>query len=440
MKLFLRSRLTRSVWIMCLLSISYLLAFMQRTGPGVIALRLQHDFHITAATLGMLSSIQYLLYMILQIPVGLSGDRFGPEKLLFSGVLFDGVGTLFFANAHLFVILLIGRAIVGLGDALIYVNIVLIIGRRFAPVLFGSMLGVLGTAGNIGAMLTTIPFAAWTAAWGWRIPFNILGILLVVSAFSDLVVLREPKKQPQRKDTFEAPAPLSELKAESSFHVQKIPVKEILGRVLRERNTWATFFCHFGAVGTYIGFVGLWAVPFFSTTYHLSSEGATVYTLVSFVGSLIGGPLAGTLTDRLGSRRGTYVVFQLLTLLGWASVVLCGGMPPQWIAFTMMFVIGLGSGASLLTFAVIRDQTPASRTGLSSGFANTGGFLSAVLLPVLFGGVIDALTHGKIGGSISASVYMIAFFVPILFSGLGVLGSIFIKEKPLSTVRTIVEA
>nr|WP_233896704.1 hypothetical protein [Heyndrickxia coagulans] len=50
-----------------------------------------------------------------------------------------------------------------------------------------------------------------------------------------------------------------------------------------------------------------------------------------------------------------------------------------------MFVIGYGNGASALTFAVVRHSFDVREVGSVSGFANTGGFLSAVLLPSLFG-------------------------------------------------------
>ncbi|MCL6445370.1 MAG: MFS transporter, partial [Alicyclobacillus sp.] len=151
----------RRLMPLLVLSLSYLLVFTQRTGPGVISNQLQAQFHVTAAVLGTMASVQYFLYMVLQIPVGLLADRFGPERLLISGVALDGIGTLVFAHALNFPWLLAGRAIVGFGDALIWVNLVLILGRRYLPAEFASFLGIAGTAGNLGAVLTTVPLAAW---------------------------------------------------------------------------------------------------------------------------------------------------------------------------------------------------------------------------------------------------------------------------------------
>ncbi|MCY0891952.1 MAG: MFS transporter [Acidibacillus sp.] len=399
------------------MSLSYLLAFMQRTGPGVISNTLQRQFHVTAAVLGTLSSIQYFLYMVMQIPVGISGDKFGPERLLAVGVLLDGTGTVIFSLAHTFAWLLAGRAIVGLGDSLIWVNIVLILGRYFKPQVFGTMLAVTSTAGNFGALLTTIPFAALTMAIGWRLPFFSLGIAMVVVAALNYVVLRYAK---------------SHLLAKNELHMERTPVRATLHVVVKDRNAWATFACHFGAVGTYIGFMGLWAVPYIIDTYHLSEMGSTVFTLIAFIGALIGSPLAGMISDRLGSRKRPYIVTQVLTTLAWLSIPLFGGKPPLIVVGIAFGLIGLGSGASLLTFAVVRDQTPKRRVGITSGFANTGGFLSAVLLPVLYGTVLDMVGgNGRqsTGAHPHAFSFALAFLVPTLFSAIGVVGSLSIKER-----------
>ena len=413
-----RARLPITAYVGLLVSFSYLLAFMQRTGPGVVSHRLQSEFHVSSAVLGTMSSIQYFLYMILQIPVGLTADSVGPEQLLFLGVLLDGLGTLIFSTAHTFAILLVGRAVVGLGDALIWVNIVLILGRYFAPRLFGRMLAVTSTAGNIGALLTTIPFAALTTAVGWRLPFRALGILLVLTAIVTLLVLRVAKRQTP---------------PEQHLHVEHVPVWHTLHSVVRDRNAWATFTCHFGAVGNYVSFVSLWAVPYFISAYHTTASHATVFTLVAFIGGLTGGPIAGAISDRLGNRRSTYRVTQALMTLAWLVFPILNGHPPAFLGAVAMFFVGFGSGASLLTFAVIRETSPPSRAGVMSGFANTGGFLSAVLLPVLFGGIIDVISKSD-GGTLSSHAFAMAFLLPTLFSFLGFIGALFIREKSAQDV------
>lgn len=424
--------LNRKWVIFGLVCISYLLAFAQRTGPGLITDQLQAEFHVSAAVLGMMTSVQYLLYMILQVPVGLSGDKFGPERLLVAGVLFDGVGTIIFSRAESFPWLLLGRAVVGLGDALIWVNIVLILAERFLPQEFGALLGLVGTAGNVGALLTTLPFAAWISAAGWRSPFLTLGFVLVAVAACNWLAFSErgsPRwKQRTRPQTAEvASQPVHRVR---NAKINPVPVRRILADVVRDRLAWATFGCHFGIVGTYMGFVSLWAVPVFMATHHVSRSGAAWFTLVAFVGALFGGPVTGAISDRMGSRRQPYIVLQVAVTISWIALWLAGTGLPAAVTYFLMIVIGFGNGGSLLTFAVIRDLTPAERSGVMSGFANTGGFLSAVLLPVCFGAVVDVMSPNAAHGvPASPQAMATALIVPAVFSLVGVAGAILLPER-----------
>ncbi|GMA49626.1 MFS transporter [Alicyclobacillus contaminans] len=414
---------SRYRWVVfAALALTYLLVFTQRTGPGVISNQLQARFGVSSAVLGTMASVQYFLYMILQVPIGAFADRLGPERLFITGAVLDGLGTVVFSGAPDFAWLLVGRALVGAGDALIWINIVLIVGRWFAAQEFGGILGFIGTFGNVGALLATIPFAAWVSASGWRGPFCLLGVLLLLVAASDLLALR-PGARRRRP-------------VESSLHVERIPLSQTLNIVVRERISWATFLCHFGVMGSYLGFTGLWAVPVFMDMYHISRPTAAQFVLVGFIGAILGGPVVGYISDRFGERRRPYIVLQALATLAWLVVPLWGGHPPQWMSYLVLFVLGFGCGGSLLTFATIRDATPASRSGVTSGFANMGGFLSAVLLPVLFGAVLDAVnpTHVVPG---PARGYALAFLAPALFSACGVLGSCLLPKSQRAGRRVL---
>jgi MFS family permease len=400
------------------LALSYLFVFWQRTGPGVVADQLQSQFGVSAAVLGTMASVQFFLYMALQIPVGLFGDRFGPERLFILGTFLDGVGTLVFSQAHGFSWLLVGRAIVGAGDALIWVNIVLVVGKWFAPTEFGAVLGLTGTCGNIGAVCATIPFAAWIGASGWRLPFLILGFVLVGIAYLDACVLKRTWL-PWRGRYIQS----------QHLRIEKIPVGRALRNVLSERVAWATFLCHFGVMGAYIGYTSLWAVPYYMDVYGMSRAGAAQFVLVGFVGAIVGGPVVGMISDKLGERKRLYTLVQALSTLAWSVVPLAHGAPPVWVAYLVIFVLGFGCGASLLTFASIRDLVPREKSGITSGFANTGGFLSAVLLPIAFGAVVDLVGHGQSAGSVLERAYGFAFLVPTLFSAFGVIGSLLLPNK-----------
>ena len=61
--------------------------FGQRTAPSVMTTELMRDFDVTAASLSNLSAFYFWSYVVVQIPVGLAVDRWGPRRVLAPGLL-----------------------------------------------------------------------------------------------------------------------------------------------------------------------------------------------------------------------------------------------------------------------------------------------------------------------------------------------------------------
>lgn len=102
------------------------------------------------------------------------------------------------------------------------------------------------------------------------------------------------------------------------------------------------------------------------------------------------------------------------------------GRPPMVILVFLFLIIGFCFGANALTFAAVRQSFSEKEAGFVTGFANTGGFLSAVLLPGIFGAILDhiQLTHGN-----SSTGYYYGLFTPVLFCIIGLFGVLFYEGK-----------
>ncbi|MBV7504517.1 MFS transporter [Bacillus sp. sid0103] len=393
--------------------LTYLLIVSQRTAPGLISDQLMKDFNITASTIGLLASIQFFAYAGLQIPVGILSDRFGPNFFLVIGALLTGLGTLIYSLASNEVVFLFARLMVGMGDSAIWVNLVLILSQWFKVKEFVGLLGVAGMAGSFGFLLATVPLSAWITISGWRAPFFTTGILLVLcSVLLYFVLVQKPKKMSWKSTGANKPKKPRE------------KTLVLLRRIFSTRQAWATFFCHFGVVGTYVGFIGSWAVPYGMHVYGLSRSDASQLIMVGLFGALIGAPLTSWVTSRIDSLKRPYVVVHSIVVLCWASFLLFDGKPPFYLMTILFFIIGFGNGACSLTFAIVRKSFDLKEVGVVSGFANMGGFLSAVLLPGIFGKVLDYFHASE-----SSVGYHYGFMIPVLFSMLGLMGGLIIVER-----------
>lgn len=389
---------------------TYLIISSQRTAPGLITDQIMRDFSVTASTIGVLSSIQFFVYTGLQIPMGILADRFGPNFFLIIGAILTGIGTIIYSlGTHEFVLLL-ARILTGIGDATIWVNLVLILGQWFTAKEFTRLIGVTAMTGSIGFLFATVPFSLMIDLLGWRVAFFSTGVILCVCGFLLYFILVKRPKQ--------------------SLFLQKETKQGhtfvLLRRIFLNRQAWALFFCHFGIVGTYVGFIGSWAVPFGMNMYGMTRSAASQLILIGLVGALIGAPLSSWISSRLEMIKQPYLVVHSILFLSWTTFLLFSGNPPLLLLILLFFAIGLSYGANALTFASVRQSFPIMEVGLASGFANTGGFLSAVLLPSIFGLVLD---HFQAVPGNTGNGYYYGFFIPVIFSLIGLTGVLFISEK-----------
>ncbi|WP_449537702.1 MFS transporter [Ferdinandcohnia sp. Marseille-Q9671] len=389
---------------------TYLIMSAQRTAPGLITDQLMIDFTITASTVGLVTSIQFFVYTGLQIPMGILADRYGPTYFLVVGAILTGVGTIIYSlGTHAFV-LFFARILTGIGDATIWVNMVLILGQWFTKKEFTRLIGVAGMTGSLGFLLATVPFSALIGLLDWRGAFFASGVLLCGCGILLYVVLIKKSKQ----------------KSHTSNVRRHENITVIVRRVFSNRQAWALFLCHFGLVGGYIGFIGSWAVPYVMDVYGMSRLEASQLSMISLVGALIGAPLIGWFSSRIEKIKQPYIFFHVLVLLCWSSFLLFKEHPPFYVVVILFFIIGFGFGANSLTFAVVRLTFPSYESGIVTGFANTGGFLSAVLLPSIFGFILDHFQ--SVSGSMNDGYYY-GFITPVVFAVVGIIGVIQIKEK-----------
>ncbi|MEK5233114.1 MFS transporter [Lysinibacillus sp. FSL K6-0232] len=390
---------------------TYLMMASQRTAPGLITDQLMKDFGVAASTIGLLTSVQFLVYTSLQIPMGILADRFGPNFFLIVGAALTGLGTIFYSlGTHEFV-LFFSRLLIGIGDATIWVNMVLILAQWFQKKEFVRLIGFAGMTGSLGFLLATVPFATMILLFGWRITFFAAGILLCLCGVLLYAVL---VKHPKRIFP-EEPVAVTE-------EAQREKTAVLLRRICSNQQAWALFFCHFGVVGGYVGFISSWAVPYGLDMYGMTRSDASQLIMIGLIGALLGAPLTSGIASWLATIKKPYIVVHITVLLSWLTFLLCKGQPSFFLLVVLFFLVGFGYGASALTFAAVRQSFPLAESGLVSGFANTGGFLSAALLPMIFGYVLDITGRLEDG-------YFYGFIIPTIFSAIGLIGIICLREQ-----------
>lgn len=141
------------------------------------------ELHPSSSELLWIVDAYVVVFACLVIPGGAAGDRFGRKGVLIAGLVTFAAGAAISAASASVTSLLIGRAITGVGAALVLPNCVGVLVHATAPerrgqalAIWGAMTGMGGLVGNIagGALLTT---GSWRTLFGVIVPIALLCVL-----------------------------------------------------------------------------------------------------------------------------------------------------------------------------------------------------------------------------------------------------------------------
>lgn len=412
------------VWIP--LALAFLTSYFHRTAMGVVSDSLMRDFAISsAADLGVMSSIYFYTYAAMQMPAGILADYFGPRKVIALALCIAGAGAMLMGWAETLFTLYIGRFLASLGASLIYVNIVKIHAEWFRLREFGTMSGLIALAGSIGFFLSATPLAVVVEGYGWRTAF--FSIAVYSLAFASICWLFV-------KDT---PAivglpSIAELEGRAENNDNSKPcVSEGIKGVLLNPYTWWPFLASAAVYGVYMAFMGIWGIPYFMQVYGMTRVTAANYILAMAVGSMLGGPVIGILSDKIRLRRAPFMWFTALFVIIWLILIWQEGKPPAWSLYPLCVLLGFGMSGINLAVACAKEVNSPQVTGISAGVANSSGFFGAALMQPLFGWVLDRNWQGAIEQGVRIypqSAYQSAFWLCGAILLFGLVCTLLIKE------------
>jgi MFS family permease len=124
---------------------------------------------------------------------------------------------------------------------------------------------------------------------------------------------------------------------------------------------------------------GIW-LPLHGYSYADTPLWAGIYTMPMMAGFMLTGPVAGTLSDRLGARLFA-TAGMAITSVGFILLTLLPGDFNQWVFFALLLVMGVGMGlfAAPNTTSIMNAVPPQARgaaSGMRGTFQNAGMMVS----------------------------------------------------------------
>jgi sugar phosphate permease len=375
----------RRHWVLFLLSLMYLITYMDRTNLSVMAPLISQEFHFDKVTMGIIFGAFSWSYGLFQVPCGYLGDKYGPRRmlgafafcwsLLTSAIVMAGTATAFW----------ICRFLLGIGEAGAFPTATRALTHWIAPTERGFAQGFTHAFSRFGAAITPL-ITVWVASkWGWRAAFLLFGLFGALWSVGWVFNYKNnPEEDPRVND-----AELSIIrggKVATAGSADRKPVRWMM--LLKSRNMWAINLQYF-AYGYSLWFYLTWLPTYFVEVRHFSFIKTGIYSSLPFLAGMAGDAFGGWLCDyvvkRTDSLRLSRAGVGALAMIATIVFLIPGaatGRPGLAVALLSVaaFFLEMNIGPS---WAVVMDIGH-EYAGTVSGAMNMWGALAGTVSPVVF--------------------------------------------------------
>lgn len=365
------------VAVVAVFLLAYWLSFFYRSTNAVIADDLARDVGLGTGALGLMTSLFFVAFAAVQLPLGAALDRFGARFVTPTLLLAAVAGSLVFSQAGDVLGLAAGRALIGAGMAGVLMGALHAFSSRFDARSFATVSSAFVGVGSLGALAAATPLAWLTDAFGWRAVFAWGALAVALAAAAIVLVLPATHRHRARTE------PVGDAATAAGAPIAGF------GQVFGSVAFWRLALLTFAVTGGLFAWQGLWAGPFLTRGLGLAAIPAANVLLAFGLGVTVGFLGSGALAARLGVPRTLALgaAAFLACLLHWCVTT------PAWpvAALSALAAITGASGASnVLGYAQAR-----------AAFAHMPG--RAVTAVNLFGIGGGAFLQWGLGATIAAA-------------------------------------
>lgn len=386
-------------------AVYYFYQYTLRSAPAVMMPQLSEAFGLSAMGVASMVGLFYWGYSPFSLVAGVALDRLGPRRVVPIGAAAVGVGALLFASGS-HELASFGRLLQGAGGVFALVGAVFIATKSFPASMAATLIGatqMFGMAGGSAGQFVVGPVIGagvpWSAFWLF------MGIAGLAIGAALLALLPRQEAAPAAGDWLSG-------------------ALRAMGLVFRNPQS---ILCGMIAGLLFIPttiFDMIWGVRYLQEAHGFEYASAVLRSSLVPFGWIIGCPLLGYVSDRIG-RRKPVIAGGALVLLACLGFILYGP-PGVFPPYVLGIVAGLASGAAMLPYTVIKEANPPEVSGTATGVVNFLNFTFSALLGPVFGFILRRVSGGA--DAMRLEHYQAAF-EPLLWGvGLALLLTLVLKE------------
>ena len=323
---------------------------------------LEASFNTTALGIASILGIYYYTYSSMSLVAGAALDHLGAKRTVPVGIAILGIGCLLFSVPAVLAGDA-GRLLQGGGSAFAFTGAVYLAARGFPPRYLATAIGATQCVGMLGGSAGQFVVGPMIEH-GLGVHVFWVGMGAIILAIGVLLYIATPKEQ------------LGPHAQEGGFGSLLEPYKIVF-------TNPQSYLCGIVAgllfAPTTIGDM-IWGVASFQKDLQFTYHNAVVIASMVPLGWVFGCPLLGWLSDRIGKRKPVIIGSAAFMILAACQIAF---KPLPIPAHVAMFLFGVGSGAAMIPYSVIKEVNPDSVKGSATGGINFLVFgITAFLGPV----------------------------------------------------------
>ncbi|SMF99531.1 Major facilitator family transporter [Burkholderia singularis] len=345
--------------VFALFAIGYFVSYVYRGVNLGFAPLITRDLGLSAADLGLLTSLYFLGFALAQIPAGVLLDRYGPRRVCAALLLVAAAGAWVFGAAHSVGAMMAGRLMIGIGVSVCLGGAFKALAQHFPIARLPLMNGFVMAVGGLGGVVVGSPLSWLLSFSGWRAVCVGLGVMTVAVAAALWVFA--PDANQERRDAGIA--------------------SQFVGtwRIITNRAFWKIASFSVVTQGVFYAMQSLWVGAYLRDVGGYAPHDAAA--LVSVLGfAMMAGCVGFGAAARGLERRGVSLyafcgIGMMLFVATQLAIMLRAPLPAAllWSAY------GVFGGVGILSYAVLAEYFPAHLIGR----ANTT--LTLVIFVLIFG-------------------------------------------------------
>lgn len=374
------TKLTQNPWIVCLTcALFFLYEFIQMNMFNSISPEMIKTFKVGASELGNFSAMYLYATTLFVFFVGATLDRFSVRKLVLTAMASCVLFTTCFAISTSLAMAEVFRFLSGISGAYCFLSCIVLASRWFPARQLALATGLIVTMAMIGGTLAQTPLTMLVASVGWRQAILIdcvLGAVFFVAMYC--VVSDYPENYVQPEKT--------------------VVKKSFLGSIAHAVSGRQNWLC-----GTYTSLMNLmilvmgatWGNAYLESVHHLTRTEASIATMMIYIGTIIGSPVVGWYSDKIGKRKRPMIEGAVVALFLSLILIYTPNLSALSVA-CLMFGLGFITSTQIISYPVIFESNPKNVTGSCESLASFVILGGGALFQYYYGVLLDQHWHGQI--------------------------------------------